>query len=60
MLFRSLMRLCRKVSPKLVEVVLDERDAVLCRSLKNAKGKRVVGVVSLQHLEGIERLWDKQ
>jgi pheromone shutdown protein TraB len=54
------MRLCRKVSPKLVEVVLDERDAVLCRSLKNAKGKRVVGVVSLQHLEGIERLWDKQ
>ncbi|CAE8639795.1 unnamed protein product, partial [Polarella glacialis] len=39
------------------QVYVDERDVVLAHALKNAPGERVVGVVGLAHLAGIQRNW---
>ncbi len=54
---RTLMSISRKIMPDFVTVILDERDVILCESIRNAKGKRVVAVVGLAHMEGIERHW---
>ncbi len=46
----------RKVHPGAVRVMLDERDDVLAAALRRCSG-RVVGVVGLAHVDGIERRW---
>lgn len=48
----------RKLHPGAVRVMLDERDDVLCSNLLKCEG-RVVGVVGLAHLDGIERRWQE-
>lgn len=49
----------RKLHPGIVRVILDERDDVLCRSLlERCEGPRVVGVVGLAHVNGIEQRWN--
>jgi pheromone shutdown protein TraB len=48
--------LLREVYPSGVRVLLDERDDVLTKALRGCTG-RVVGVVGLGHLDGIEKRW---
>lgn len=40
---RTLIRVARKVAPKLITEIVDVRDAVLCDSIRKANGKRIVG-----------------
>lgn len=47
----------RQINPALAAVLIDERDEIMVQSLQNLKG-RVVGVVGLAHLDGIERRWN--
>lgn len=48
----------RRLHPGVVRAILDERDDVLCESLlERCEGPRVVGVVGLGHVDGIERRW---
>ena len=42
-----------------VQILVHERDAYMVEKLHQLEG-RVVGVVGLGHLDGIERLWNKQ
>jgi len=44
------------VAPTYLKVILKERDEVMTKVLWNLSGK-VVGVVGLNHLDGIEQLW---
>eukprot|EP00276_Gloeochaete_wittrockiana_P011447 CAMPEP_0184652764 /NCGR_PEP_ID=MMETSP0308-20130426/10471_1 /TAXON_ID=38269 /ORGANISM="Gloeochaete witrockiana, Strain SAG 46.84" /LENGTH=245 /DNA_ID=CAMNT_0027087837 /DNA_START=167 /DNA_END=901 /DNA_ORIENTATION=+ len=58
---RSIMRAMnawmKQSSPDLYRVMVEERDLVLTRALKGCEGERVVGVVGIGHLDGIERNW---
>lgn len=47
----------RQINPALAAVLIDERDEIMVQSLRNLKG-RVVGVVGLAHLDGIECRWN--
>jgi len=51
------MQLMRMVSPKVSQILFDERDEYLCHSILQAKGKRIVAVVGM---DGIEREWNKK
>jgi hypothetical protein len=46
----------RELHPGAVRVLLDERDDILAKALRQCTGK-VVGVVGLAHVDGIERRW---
>ena len=46
----------RQANPGAVRVMLDERDDMLAAALRRCSG-RVVGVVGLAHVDGIERRW---
>lgn len=52
---RELVQCMEKMMPDYMRVLLHERDEYLANSLKKAQGTRVVGVVGLAHLDGIER-----
>lgn len=55
-----LVGLMRKVAPKVAETMIDERDVILADSIRNAPGKRIVAVVGLAHLNGIEKNYLKK
>jgi hypothetical protein len=54
---RQMSSYLREVSPALAAALIDERDDALVETLRGLKG-RVVGVVGLAHLDGIERRWE--
>jgi len=54
---RPHMKLMRDVMPNLVHAILDERDVTMTNHLIQAKGPRVVAVVGMAHMDGIERNW---
>lgn len=45
--------------PKIKGPLIDERDAYLISSIREAPGKRIVGVVGAAHVEGMVRLLDE-
>jgi pheromone shutdown protein TraB len=48
----------RRVAPDAVRVMLDERDDVLTAALRRCEGpQRIVAVVGLAHVDGIEARW---
>lgn len=53
---RAMSETIRKVNPGVAAALIDERDQILAKSLLSVKGK-VVGVVGLAHLDGIEKRW---
>ncbi len=52
----ALTAFLREVNPSAVRVMLDERDDILTKALRGCTG-RVVGVVGLAHVDGIEKRW---
>ncbi|CAL8462425.1 g1958 [Coccomyxa elongata] len=56
---RAMTEYMRKVNPALAEALTDERDEYMVKCLQKLEG-RVVGVVGLAHLDGIERRWDAE
>jgi hypothetical protein len=54
---RALVAYTRDAQPAATRVLLDERDDILARALRSAGGSRVVGVVGLAHVDGIEQRW---
>ena len=54
---KALTEHMRATVPGAMRVMLDERDAIMADALARCEGPRVVGVVGLAHLEGIERRW---
>jgi pheromone shutdown protein TraB len=52
----EMTRYIRTLQPAAVRVMLDERDDILAQALRGCTGK-VVGVVGLAHVDGIERRW---
>eukprot|EP00887_Chlorella_sp_A99_P002758 scaffold6.g2758.t1 len=52
----TLQRLAGSVNPQLAAALIDERDEIMVQCLARQTG-RVVGVVGLAHLDGIERRW---
>jgi pheromone shutdown protein TraB len=56
--FREFRNKFEPLAPEFFEVMLNVRDARMVSALRNeCKGPRVVGVVGLAHLDGIERRW---
>jgi pheromone shutdown protein TraB len=53
---RALAARLRAASPELAAALLDERDAHMAAGLARLRG-RVVGVVGLAHLDGLEAAW---
>ena len=47
----------REINPDLATALIDERDEHMVHTLRKLRG-RVVGVVGLAHLDGIERRWE--
>lgn len=47
------------VLPAVVTPLLHERDAFMIDSLRRIDEKRVVGIVGLAHLDGIEAHWSR-
>ena len=55
----SSVKAMRSVSPDLAAILLDERDVILCEAIRKAPGPRIVAVVGMAHMDGIERNWNK-
>lgn len=53
---REVERELQRLSPRLVEVAIRERDSIMLEHLLKCEGK-VVAVVGLAHMDGIERGW---
>lgn len=53
---RQMSDYMRSLNPQFAKALIDDRDAHMFRILSKIEG-RVVGVVGLAHLDGIERLW---
>lgn len=53
---RAMVKFTRSIHPEATRVLLDERDVILADALRKCTG-RVVGVVGLAHVDGIERRW---
>ncbi len=54
---RQMSQFLRQMNPELAKALIDERDEFMVQQLRGLKG-RVVGVVGLAHLDGIERRWE--
>ncbi|CAD7698988.1 unnamed protein product [Ostreobium quekettii] len=54
---RAMQRWMAEMHPKLAQVLIHERDKYMVEQLRKLEG-RVVAVVGLGHLDGIERLWE--
>lgn len=57
-LVRDMCEYMRAVNPGLAKALIDERDEIMTQALLRLEG-RVVGVVGLAHLDGIERRWEQ-
>lgn len=55
---RAMVSYMRQNNPGAVRVILDERDDIMAEALMRCEG-RVVGVVGLAHLDGIEARWNE-
>lgn len=53
---REFNQVVERDAPAFTRVLLDERNQAMTKALRNLSGK-VVGVVGLAHLDGIEQLW---
>jgi hypothetical protein len=53
---REFNEVMQRDAPAFTKVLLDERNEAMTKALRNLSGK-VVGVVGLAHLDGIEQLW---
>jgi pheromone shutdown protein TraB len=53
---RQLISWMEAAFPDVVKVMVHERDALMVKRLRACEGK-VVGVVGMAHMDGIERLW---
>ncbi|KAL4549534.1 hypothetical protein Ndes2526B_g04543 [Nannochloris sp. 'desiccata'] len=54
---RQMSTWMREMNPALATALIDERDEFMVQKLRGLQG-RVVGVVGLAHLDGIERRWE--
>jgi pheromone shutdown protein TraB len=54
---RKMSSWMRQMNPALATALIDERDEFMVQKLRGLQG-RVVGVVGLAHLDGIERRWE--
>ncbi|KAI7840858.1 hypothetical protein COHA_005450 [Chlorella ohadii] len=57
-LVRDMCEYLRAINPGLAKALVDERDEIMTDALLRLEG-RVVGVVGLAHLDGIERRWEQ-
>ena len=57
---RKMTTLYKKVLPGLYNVMVHERDLFMINSLSKCAGSKVVGVVGLGHLDGIEKYWNEK
>jgi pheromone shutdown protein TraB len=48
-----------KVHPRLANAILDERDMWLAFALRSCPGRRIVAVVGLGHVAGMQRVWEE-
>jgi len=48
-----------KVHPELARAILDERDMWLAFALRSCPGRRIVAVVGLGHVAGMQRVWEE-
>ncbi|GAB4814690.1 hypothetical protein N2152v2_001736 [Parachlorella kessleri] len=55
---REMSNYMRQVNPQLAAALIDERDQFMVNNLRKLKG-RVVAVVGLAHLDGIEKRWEE-
>uniref|UniRef100_A0A061QT92 TraB family protein n=1 Tax=Tetraselmis sp. GSL018 TaxID=582737 RepID=A0A061QT92_9CHLO len=55
---REMVRRVEKAAPGLAQALIHERDEIMARALAKETG-RVVAVVGLGHLDGIERRWEE-
>jgi len=46
--------------PTKSKILSDERDLILINSLKSIRGKKIVGVFGIAHLDGILKHWDNE
>lgn len=53
---RAIVRTLRESTPELYGALIAQRDAYMARSLRGAKGKVIVAVVGMAHLDGIGRI----
>ncbi|KAL3148392.1 hypothetical protein ABBQ38_013848 [Trebouxia sp. C0009 RCD-2024] len=53
-----LIKALRKFNPKLAKALIDDRDEYMVRGLRRLEG-RIVGVVGIGHLDGMERRWQQ-
>ncbi|CAM6087778.1 unnamed protein product [Calypogeia fissa] len=53
---RAVVKSMEALFPNLVKVMIHERDKLMVERLRECTGK-VVGVVGMAHMDGIERLW---
>ncbi len=45
--------------PELRRILIDERDQYLAHKIRNAPGKKIVGVVGAGHVPGIKKYWNE-
>ena len=45
--------------PFVYKPLLEERDIYLANNILGIKGKKVVAVVGMAHMDGIERIWEE-
>eukprot|EP00908_Phaeocystis_cordata_P008843 Transcript_19562.p1 GENE.Transcript_19562~~Transcript_19562.p1 ORF type:complete len:320 (-),score=95.56 Transcript_19562:174-1040(-) len=57
---RAVAAYLKKAAPPVYEAMIGERDQFMARALEVAPGNRVVAVVGLAHVEGIERILGRE
>jgi pheromone shutdown protein TraB len=55
---RAMVRTMEEAVPGIARALIHERDEIMARALSRERG-RIVGVVGLAHLDGIERHWER-
>jgi len=56
---RKLVSSVRSTAPHVTTALLDERDLIMTNALKSANHERIVAVVGMAHMDGIENLWQQ-
>jgi len=54
----KLSQIIKRLSPAFYQSLLDDRDQILTRSMIDCGGTKIVGVVGIGHMDGIERYWN--
>jgi pheromone shutdown protein TraB len=52
---RELVAVMKQQLPEVYQALLAERDSYMANSLRNSPGQRIVGVVGIAHMDGIEK-----